>query len=1589
MLDMRGWRFDANGAGTAVNSEIVDGAVTGKRCLHISIPTGCEASSWWCQEIKTLPGASYTLSMKAKARVGHDDLDFVAATMVYFRDKDGKWLSHKDIATVGARQAKWSQSIPATNEWKSIQVSFTPPASTRVIGVRVALSGRGSVDAWYDEVALTTPPSPVADILAAAPDSLPHYDIPLGPVSASGVTLNPDWSNSDAATWSSGIRHKLCLNGLWAVQPAVIGQAPKDGDWAFIKVPGRICGWTGRFSIYGKDKTIWANFDTEKAEAFWYVRNVEIPEGFSGRLMIETPAMENFAIRVYWNGRPVGVLTDQWGGTVELSAAAIPGDKGQLSLFALRNKGDANAHLVAAGEVKRMYDPDKSMKCVGALFDFNLLAIPDKPVFGGVRITTSVRNAKLSAALDGIHDDKLLYSLAVKELDDKPVFEKKNLRVELDKKGLAHLEVDWIAPQLWNPDDPHLYTLTIAAFDMNGKVLDETLPIRFGFREVWVDGRQLMMNGQPLRLRPRLFNFSYEAFLDDASIRRGFSLLKDMGFNCAIRPPSMGAGLEVEHDGLSYYRIADELGMLVVSYSPYNMVSGGQFLAQSLAADKPLMDYIETHLVQRLWNYSCVIAYSGFGPGMSVRDQPYNANPDWWGVKPLNHDRISTLLRDGIISNEDSTRQEKSLSYVQGVKSMDASRPFLSHYDVGAGDGWGIFDYFNWTPWQEWEEWIMPWVAKGVCPIGSWEHGLPYPFSFLNHGIPDGDREPWITEYSAMRLGPEAYSRETPEYNDFIKNAWDKNKPMFVHTGAAAPIGLTAPNIDRIWAAFNARLYRTWRTFGIPMGIEPFGPANYMIQMSVLNKNNVKISASPSENLKTPGAKADTWYFNSHWPSETNPSLPTTPTGRKPEGLTSLGDTLYANNRPLLIYLAGSSERFTAKDHVFESGEKVVKQIASVWDGFSMRLLTVAVKVVLDGKNILDESVTLKLQGGDIKFEEISFRAPEVSKREDGVITIEVRNEAGTEIVATDSFAFQVYPRMPKDNSLANLKVALYDPSNESSECLSKFGFRPRRIKDIADAKESNLLVIGRRALASLRGVELDSALPPGLPVLVLEQTSEDLERIGFRAFPTRTRDTFAPFRPHPVLAGIEAPDLRDWRVEPKLLPPGTTPLRNGYNYHAGYYGTVASVVIETPTRGNFTPLLQCEFDLGMTPLLESVHGGRRWVFCQLSLVDGIGKDPVATRLAANILRYMGTTPAPLRPLMVVGDAKDLGLVKTIGAENATLCAVRDLPAGAVAFVGRTDPVITEDLRQWIRNGGTAVVLPQSKELFALLVPEVKTSESAANLIDVSLMPDSPTFNGLGQNDFHYRQAIQTIVFDGKANVAELAVGNGKLVLLGFDPRTLDLDKQPYLRLTWRHQHRVISQILANIGASLDAPMRKLVENIKKPMVSVEFFETAKARVTERADTIPADWNSPAFDDHAWTPFELTRKTTPFGAALLRIRFSVPADITGSGLAADIGTFDDFDETWLNGVKLGGITPDNANPELAWSMKRVYAIPDGVIKPGEENVLAVRTWNRNAVTKGHKAQVRGPMLIRSAGEGNPLYVGTYRHSDDPYLQYHW
>jgi len=113
-----------------------------------------------------------------------------------------------------------------------------------------------------------------------------------------------------------------------------------------------------------------------------------------------------------------------------------------------------------------------------------------------------------------------------------------------------------------------------------------------------------------------------------------------------------------------------------------------------------------------------------------------------------------------------------------------------------------------------------------------------------------------------------------------------------------------------------------------------------------------------------------------------------------------------------------------------------------------------------------------------------------------------------------------------------------------------------------------------------------------------------------------------------------------------------------------------------------------------------------------------------------------------------------------------------------------------------------------------------------------------------------------------------------------------------------------------------------------------------------------AEWKEPGFNDSKWdaimVPCCWEKQGYPDydGYAWYRKKF-VPSDaLKDNKLVLMVGKIDDFDEVFINGVKIGSTgkvdDPRAKTDNYSYKQLRGYYVPDGLIKFNKENVIAVR-----------------------------------------------
>jgi hypothetical protein len=115
-------------------------------------------------------------------------------------------------------------------------------------------------------------------------------------------------------------------------------------------------------------------------------------------------------------------------------------------------------------------------------------------------------------------------------------------------------------------------------------------------------------------------------------------------------------------------------------------------------------------------------------------------------------------------------------------------------------------------------------------------------------------------------------------------------------------------------------------------------------------------------------------------------------------------------------------------------------------------------------------------------------------------------------------------------------------------------------------------------------------------------------------------------------------------------------------------------------------------------------------------------------------------------------------------------------------------------------------------------------------------------------------------------------------------------------------------------------------------------------------------WKEPGLDDSSWrnAAVPLYWETQGFkdydGFGWYRFRFRPSSELQGKTLILLAGKIDDIDETYLNGERVGrtgkmGDDPERIRTSGEYAELRAYTIPGGLLKFGEENVIAVRVYD--------------------------------------------
>lgn len=1501
-------------------------------------------------------------------------------------------------AADGTRVGNWPNVFHAvgTTEWTECDRVYAVPRGAVYLQLGPANFGSaGSVE--FDDV----------HIAVVRERSLTKADAAL----PEGMTGDP-WATDAAWQVETGTQGRLCLNGLWAFRP-VLDEAeaqavPALGDcWGWFKVPGI---WPA--SSWDQDQLAqvvhlapWLaeSVDGRVVDRAWYRRALTVPpEWSSRRLWLEFTMVQTHAA-VYVDGRRQGEV---WfpGGRLELTEALRAGGAHQLAILVTARPLEPDALVFMAPD--RVLKNQASVKLKGLTGDLFLCATPAADVVEDVAVLPSVRDGTIAFAVGVASPRAGQYRLAADvHRDGKPLrrFESRPLTLQAGRVTFA---APWADAPRWDTDRPDvLLTAAVTLLDPTGAVLDRAEPVRFGFREFRIEGRDFLLNGTRIHLRA-LHNSSSNG-LADRACREGaletLRRLREYGFNFIIqgnydvRPGDVGY-----LDGL--LEACDATGVLLSVTLPH-VKDFGWKLDDPAQAER--YRALCTWIIRRVRNHPAVVMYA----------MNHNATGYYGDQNPLKIDGIynpDDLMADPAYKGDQgrARRRAQALLGATIARALDPTRPIYHHQSGNLGDMHTVNIYLNWAPRQERSDWLAHWGTAGRKPVFFVEWGLPHISSWSSYRGPQfiwrcqAFQSVWVPEFAADYVGPAAY-RVSPGMRQVLaeeERLWATGQP-FNWSALSGRLAALDPMHTAIMAHFADDNWRSHRAWGISAML-PWDQEHLWQRTAPTPPQE---APARYRALQLPGIVPDFVTSGSQYIYDGGPPEAFAPT--------TLGRSFRRWNLPLCAFIGGrtdghdaagpnegSDRRFTEKRHTVVPGETIPKSLVVLNDTRRPRTCSYRWRL---GTEADSGQGRIEVAPGDRAFVPIAVRVPAAAA---GDLPLTAEFDFGEGESQRDEFHLTVLPTVPA--AVPVPKVWLLDPAGTTAAWLDRVGVGHQSCSPAgAEVRPGDVVVVGEGALSA---PDLASAALPvlgrvaeGVRVLVLAQDPEVLTaRLGFRVNVHGLRQVYPRVARHPALAGLGDACFANWAGSGTTVPsyldlPGIEEsdprwswcgFRNTRVWRCGTLGTVASVLIEKPSRGDWLPLLDGGFDLQYAVLLETAVGAGRIVFCQLDAVRRSQAEPVAERVVRQLLAYLAQAPAATpRTVLYRGDDRGAAWLTALGVPFAP--CPDTLPAGPSLVVAGPGSAPPAGLREALTGGAGLLCLGLGAPDLTRWLPDGPTA-AEMTLDDTPLGEDlPPALTGLCDAELHWRTRPTIAALQGQGHPALRALqpGQGTVVLCQVAPWTFDADAKPYLRTTARRTEFLVARLLANLGAPFGNPVAR---QLASPPSAWEYaLPAAWTGVEDRAGAgREAGWWRPEFDAQAWPAiavpgtFESQRPALADynGLFWYRLRFELPPDFLGDDVTLSLGGIDDESWVWFNGELLGEVTK-GTHPKDYWQFPREYRLTNGQLRAGQGNVLAVLV-NDTYQTGG----IHGtPMVRRPAPWLRSYYVQVPQADDDPYRYYRW
>ena len=488
---------------------------------------------------------------------------------------------------------------------------------------------------------------PLATSQALAANGQPAGDVLSTTTDPRDIALLPQ---------QNAYRNVLSLSGLWSFQADSldVGEA---NDWQQglpdgqpIAVPG---SWNEQISgLKGYLGTA------------WYETSFVAPTSWQGQRVFLRVGSALYYAKVYLNGQLVG--SHEGGSTpfaIELTDAL---KYGQDNLVSIQIEDRLASTRIPTGMLTptgRQY-PNASYDFFpygGLQRDVTLYSVPAQASISDITIVPSFEGTtgQLALTIDCAGQSATQALVTVTAPGKKAVSAKAKVL-----GGQAQVTVKLPDVSLWSLDSPFLYTVKVE-LQAGGEVCD-TYTTTAGVRTIAVSGGQILLNGQPIRLRGFGKHEDFPIFGRGKALPvtvKDFQLMKWCGAN-AFRTS------HYPYDE-SVYEIADRLGFLIIDETP---AVGLIFYdgEENVATRRAVCERMLQEMIRRDKNHPSVICWS-------VANEP--------SPKTIGGSNYTGLEQEGE-SEENRVAREFLGGLIDSAHGLDATRPATFAAMSGAPFTW-------------------------------------------------------------------------------------------------------------------------------------------------------------------------------------------------------------------------------------------------------------------------------------------------------------------------------------------------------------------------------------------------------------------------------------------------------------------------------------------------------------------------------------------------------------------------------------------------------------------------------------------------------------------------------------------------------------------------------------------------------------------------------------------------------------------------------------------------------------------------------------------------------------------------------------